>query len=92
MGDITTEKRGEYRIFTGRPDVASGPNQAFSFDLDVPVRLHAGLQVTDHPRLPGGSDTEDNIRSKRRGIASHWNNADPALEPDERISPYNGEG
>ena len=92
VGDIATEKRGEYRIFTCRPDVASGPNQALSFDLDVPVRLHLGLKVIYHPRLPGGSDTKNNIRRKRRGIASHRNNPNPALEPDESISTYNGEG
>src|SRR5262245_62950147 len=37
VGDISTEERGEYGIFTCRPDVVSGPNQALSFDLDFPV-------------------------------------------------------
>ena len=67
MGDISTEDCGEYGIFTCRPDVASGPNQPLSFDFDFPVRLHAGLKVTYHPRLPGGDDTKDNISSKPAG-------------------------
>jgi hypothetical protein len=90
VGDISTEERSEYGIFTCRPDIASGPNQAFSFDLDFPVRLHAGLNVTNHPRLSGGDDTKDKISSKRRGVASHRNNPNPALESHERISAHDG--
>jgi hypothetical protein len=77
VGDISTEERGEYGLFTCRPDIASGPNQAFSSDLDFPVRFHAGLNVTNHPRLSGRNDTKDNISSKRWGVASHRNNPNP---------------
>jgi hypothetical protein len=64
--------------------------RAFSSDLDFRVRLHAEIKVTNNPRLSGGDDTKDKISSKRRGVASHRNNPNPALESHERISAHDG--
>jgi hypothetical protein len=92
VGNVSTKECGEYGIFTCRPDVASSPNQAVPFYPDIPVRRHAGHEVTYDPRLPGGVDTTDNVRSKRRDVASHRNHPNAALESHERLSAHYGCG